>query len=130
MMSTRHRLVGAIVASVLFVAWTPPARAADDAAADIDDASDGASDAFADVASPDAGASPDAEPHDAAPDGPPPYDAGDGLTPLNELPTWDPEADNYGCSCRSVGGSAKAAAAGVPWMLAAFACLRRRRSRR
>jgi MYXO-CTERM domain-containing protein len=122
--------VHVIVATAFFVAWAPPARAdvdaaEVDAATEGEDASDGASDAIADVASP------DASPNDAAPDGPPPYDAGDGIVPLDELPLWSPQEDNYGCSCRSVGGSTKAAAAaGVPWMLVAFACLRRRRPRR
>ena len=72
-------------------------------------------------------ASADSQP-DAAADAKPPYDAGDGLTPLASLPTWGEGEDHDGCSCRSAEGAGRAAAA-APWMIAAFAWIRSRRSR-
>jgi hypothetical protein len=45
------------------------------------------------LAPPDAGAAP----------AHPAYDAGDGITPLSELPTWGEHDDHDGCSCRVAG---------------------------
>jgi hypothetical protein len=70
-----------------------------------------------------------AGPPDAARTTPPPYDAGDGLTPLADLPTWGEGDDHDGCSCRLT-GSESAAPPGLACAVAAFTLLRARRTQR
>jgi hypothetical protein len=72
----------------------------------------------------------DASKLDAAADAPPAYDAGSGLTPLDELPTWGEGEDHNGCSCRLANGSRSAAAATLPSILAMLAWARSRKRRR
>lgn len=104
--------------------------AADDAFVAVDSET---SDAFAEAASPEGdGAALDGNPSDAPGDAAhvaPPYDAGDGLVPLDELPLWSPQEDHDGCSCRlgARRGTEGAVVAGS-CILAAFVLFRRRRA--
>jgi len=53
----------------------------------------------------------------------PAYDAGDGITPLSELPTWGEHDDHDGCSCRLAGSRDRAFSA-LAYGLGAFAWVR------
>jgi hypothetical protein len=72
----------------------------------------------------------DASKLEAAADAQPGYDAGSGLTPLDELPTWGEGADHNGCSCRLANGPRNATAAALPSILAIIGWVRSRRRRR
>lgn len=109
-------------------------EAGDDDAGDVDDGSLAYSDASPDQGASDAGAvgvfdadSASPQPRDAAAsDAKAPYDAGDGLTPLAELPTWSLQEDHNGCSC-ALGGPSGGVVAGSAWFLGALLVARRRR---
>jgi len=138
------RFGAAVLVGFLLLAWTPMASADPEpdgaTTSDDDGASDAAdldsttpdsstpgesADALADAVSADA---PGGDAGGGTADAKPPYDAGDGLTPLASLPTWGEGEDHDGCSCRSADGAGHAAAA-APWVIAAFAWIRSRRSR-
>jgi len=128
----RSYLVGSTVAlGIAILAPTHVARADDDAGP-VDASSDvGVVDAPDDVVVEAAGpaTSGDASKLDAAADALA-YDAGSGLTPLEDLPTWGEGEDHNGCSCRLANGPRNAAATALPSSLAMLAWMRSRRRRR